>query len=204
MNRVLRKIVPEDPLTYLDGDERPYFVVPSFLPPAVCELLAAEAARLSLGDGQVGDQAQPAPTRRSSQVAFLPGGHWITGVINQAAWDANSLAGWNYDLMGPEPIQFARYPQGGEYDWHIDSYVHQETARKLSVSVQLTDGGAYRGGDLQFRLASHPDRVIGLPEAARAQGSLIIFPSFAAHRVAPVVEGTRESLVAWIRGPRFR
>ena len=36
------------------------------------------------------------------------------------------------------------------------------------------------------------------------KGSIIVFPSFFTHRVAPVTKGTRLSLVAWVSGPLFR
>ena len=35
------------------------------------------------------------------------------------------------------------------------------------------------------------------------EGSIIVFPSFINHRVAPVTKGTRYSLVAWFVGPPF-
>ena len=35
------------------------------------------------------------------------------------------------------------------------------------------------------------------------EGSIIVFPSFLQHRVAPITKGIRYSLVAWFLGPPF-
>ena len=36
------------------------------------------------------------------------------------------------------------------------------------------------------------------------QGSIVVFPSFMWHRVCPVTEGTRHSLVVWNLGEEFK
>ena len=36
------------------------------------------------------------------------------------------------------------------------------------------------------------------------KGTLILFPSFQLHRIAPVTKGVRKSLVVWVLGPKFR
>ena len=68
------------------------------------------------------------------------------------------------------------------------------TLRKLSVSIQLSDPASYEGGDLEINMGSFSKT------AARDKGALIIFPSYALHRVHPVTSGERHSLVAWIVG----
>ena len=35
------------------------------------------------------------------------------------------------------------------------------------------------------------------------RGRIIAFPSFMIHRVTPVVEGIRRSIVVWVTGPKF-
>ena len=40
--------------------------------------------------------------------------------------------------------------------------------------------------------------------AEKARGTLIAFPSYVLHRVAPVTSGIRKSLVIWVAGPEFR
>jgi PKHD-type hydroxylase len=42
-----------------------------------------------------------------------------------------------------------------------------------------------------------------ISEQARNKGSITVFPSFVWHRVSPVTEGTRYSLVIWNLGKEF-
>jgi PKHD-type hydroxylase len=65
------------------------------------------------------------------------------------------------------------------------------------MSIQLTDGSKYEGGDLRFQTATDEP-------APRGVGSLVVFPSYLVHRVDPVTKGARLSLVSWIAGPPFR
>ncbi len=65
------------------------------------------------------------------------------------------------------------------------------------MTLQLTDGAAYQGGDLEF---PWPAVLAG----QRELGSILVFPSYLAHRVTPVTAGVRRSLVAWACGPSFR
>ena len=36
------------------------------------------------------------------------------------------------------------------------------------------------------------------------KGSVLVFPPYIMHGVEPVEEGSRESVVGWITGPKFR
>lgn len=105
-------------------------------------------------------------------------------------------------------LQFTEYlaEEGGHYDWHIDtvpssSKTRQEESifdRKLSITILLSDPSEFQGGDLEF-VGEPMD-----PRIYKQQGAAVIFPSFLAHRVSPVTQGKRYSLVAWIEGPQFR
>jgi PKHD-type hydroxylase len=99
-----------------------------------------------------------------------------------------------------EPFQYTVYraEQGSHYQWHADHGAKTPSPRKLSLSVQLTDGAAYQGCDLQTRIGKDP---LATP---RERGTVIAFPSYVLHRVTPITAGTRKSLVAWAVGPRFR
>lgn len=85
------------------------------------------------------------------------------------------------------------------YVWHRDTLTipSKESERKLSFSIQLSDPNSYQGGDLEFL----PD-MPGIYK--RAQGSLLIFPSYLTHRVSAVTQGTRYVIVGWIHGPMFK
>ena len=62
--------------------------------------------------------------------------------------------------------------------------------RFLSISVQLSGEESYEGGQLQ----------VGSFDATRRLGAAVVFPSWALHKVRPVLSGIRVSLVGWIRG----
>ena len=77
--------------------------------------------------------------------------------------------------------------------------------RKLSMIINLTDPNEYKGGELQFDFRNEAaGKNIHTCEAMKEKGSIVIFPSFVWHRVTPVTEGTRYSLVNWIVGKNFK
>lgn len=113
---------------------------------------------------------------------------------------ANS-ATFHFDIVGfAEPLRFSIYPTGGGLDWHVDNDPDYMTSapRKLAISLQLLDGDAYEGGDFEALVGPEPT------PAPRERGTAIIFPAYTLHRVTPVTQGTRKSLVAWVTGPELR
>jgi len=130
---------------------------------------------------------------------------WIEPAID-AHWLYHKLgllfrnlgAGYGFELSGfVEPLQFTCYGPGQYFDWHVDIGGDATSLRKLSLTVQLSEAGAYAGGNLQFHGAAD------MP-VARKQGAATCFPSYLAHQVSPVTAGLRRSLVAWAYGPAFR
>lgn len=116
--------------------------------------------------------------------------------------DANSKL-WNFNITNlVDSIQFAEYCDDsdgngcGHYDWHMD-FGSETSTRKLSLSIQLTNGEEYDGGDLEFMI--HRSII----KAPREKGLCIFFPSYITHRVTNVTKGTRRSLVFWFHGPPF-
>ena len=98
-----------------------------------------------------------------------------------------------------ENAQFTEYPEGGFYDWHMDSDVnmqHEPPVRKISMTVLLSPENQFEGGDLELMA---PGKYAKLK-----QGHAICFASFLNHRVAPVTRGVRQSLVMWFGGTPFR
>ena len=134
---------------------------------------------------------------RKAKVKWMPpsmGNMWLYDKLEQAIQNLNKM--YRFDLYGFEMLQVSTYADGGHFDWHIDMGGKNESTRKLSISVQLTDVTEYTGGDLEF--------IGNVGKIHKTVGSLIAFPSFLAHRVTPVVTGTRISLVGWIHGPALR
>ena len=117
------------------------------------------------------------------------------------AYEANQNL-YHFDLHSmPEQIQYTEYydHEKGHYDWHMDNGYGNLSQRKISVTVQLSDGNDYEGGDLQL----WPGGTYPLV-APRGKGNVVIFPSFMMHRVTPVTRGTRKSFVLWLGGGHYR
>ena len=138
---------------------------------------------------------------------------WLYDLIWPYMQQANYDAGWRYDIKSAESMQLTRYKKNGHYDFHSDGCQDHLSAykeegnkfidgyvRKLSMSVMLNDN--YEGGDFQFTSYSKEECSISTPEYGGA-GSILVFPSFMEHRVAPVTKGIRYSLVTWFLGPPF-
>lgn len=153
--------------------------------------------------------------RRNSNVVWMSD-WWIYKEIQPFINKANKDAGWNFDWDFSEPCQFTIYRETQHYDWHMDvankpynrpmEPQYNGKIRKLSVTISLCDGSEYEGGDLEFDLRNREDSksVILKSKEARQKGSVIVFPSFVWHRVAPVTKGTRYSLVLWNLGYPYR
>ena len=103
------------------------------------------------------------------------------------------------DIQITEQAQFTEYPEGGFYDWHMDTDVnmkHEPPVRKISMTLLLSPENQFEGGDLELMA---PGKRVKLK-----QGHAIIFASFLNHRVAPVIRGVRQSLVMWFGGEPFK
>jgi PKHD-type hydroxylase len=106
---------------------------------------------------------------------------------------------YGFDLTGlNEGLQVAEYRPGGFFSWHKDHGPMMHSIRKLSVTVQLSDPADYEGGDMEFFLG--PQVEI----APKAIGTAIVFPSYVMHRVTPLTQGKRRSVVGWFSGPPYR
>ena len=103
------------------------------------------------------------------------------------------------DVHVTEQAQFTEYPEGGFYDWHMDSDVnmtHEPPVRKISMTLLLSHESQFEGGELELMAKGK--------RAKLTQGQAIIFASFLNHRVAPVTRGVRQSLVMWFGGTPFK
>ena len=94
-----------------------------------------------------------------------------------------------------EMAQYTEYPEGGFYDWHVDNDVnfqHEPPVRKISMTCLLSHESEFEGGDLELIKEGKIAKI--------KQGQAIFFASFIRHRVKPVTQGTRKSLVMWVGG----
>jgi len=135
---------------------------------------------------------------RVSRIRWIepgPESEWIFHRLALAFLEANRA--YRFDLIGfADALQYTVYGPDERFDWHMDLGPGRTSARKLSLTLQLSAAGEYDGGALEFVGNQYPGE--------RELGAATIFPSYIAHRVAPVERGIRRSLVAWAYGPAFR
>lgn len=141
---------------------------------------------------------------RSAEIAWLDhegSASWAFDRCFRAVVDANR-DGFAFEVEEfAEPMQTARYAasEAGHFDWHMDVGDGPiAMRRKLTMVAQLSDPADYRGGRLEINGDGRAR------QAPTGQGSVVVFPSFALHRVEPVSEGERWSLTLWAHGPTFR
>lgn len=130
---------------------------------------------------------------------------WIKSILNQFVRIANKNA-WNYDLYDDsENAQFTIYKPNYHYEWHNDQSMYEETPRKLSCVLMLSDPEEYTGGKFSFLQKIKTEKIEGedVPEITK-KGNIIVFPSANFHKVEPVTSGERITLVSWTHGPNFK
>ena len=102
---------------------------------------------------------------------------------------------WSYNYDGYEPFQYSEYEVGDHFNWHFD--VKQFTGaniRKVSFSLGLSNKNEYEGGDLILKTSAEESCY------KLDRGDLIVFPSWALHKVTPVTKGKRRVVVGWGEG----
>ena len=197
-----------------------FFIFPRVVSKKECEKLLEycikntdfqEASMLQYGKADVDadDFGRVDPRIRKTDIAFVTPDCQDDNRVNEIAWHFLTLANeikFNYKIDVFQPVQFARYRDGGHYGWHQDvnesGICLDGESRKLSLTFSLSDPKTYEGGHLEFYRGERPmeDQVI---EDIRDQGSVIVFDSRDYHRVTPVTKGTRYSIVCWTVGPNF-
>lgn len=161
---------------------------------------AANASNRAVVGGPQGEVQENADVRRSN-VDWMNKSQDTAWVFEKLAHVVSSLnaAHFRFDLLGfGEPIQLTNYEasEQGTYDWHQD--FGTKVSRKLSLVLQLTDPAEYEGGNLEILTRNQPDAI------QKRRGLITVFPSWTLHRVTPVTQGSRQSLVAWISGEPFK
>lgn len=139
---------------------------------------------------------------RRSEVAFLndPG---LRNDLFNIVQEVNARH-FGFDIWNLADMQYTIYKaeDEGHYGWHVDELVsngpNRVSARKISLTIQLSDPSEYEGGDFEFFTLRN------MPKELKEKGTVLLFPSSHMHRVTPVTKGVRKSLVAWFDGPNWR
>jgi len=139
--------------------------------------------------------------KRTTTISWIPFNEMkpMYNDINKFIQKANRNHFGFEDVEITEQAQFTEYPEGGFYDWHMDTDVnmqHEPPVRKISMTLLLNHESQFEGGELELMA---PGKKVNL-----TQGNAITFASFLNHRVAPVTRGVRQSLVMWFGGKPFR
>lgn len=180
-------------------------VWPKALTDAECDAIIKRAGNYAPQDATVGfsEELRSDLMQRSAMVRWFDASRERDIVARVMSFvHSSNRSNFGVDIVAPFEIQFTEYrgTNKGHYDWHQDVWLESDRpyARKLSVVVQLSAPTDYQGGEFEF---------FGVPNPGGTfldRGSMLIFPSFLQHRVLPVREGSRISLVTWIEGPNWR
>ena len=173
--------------------------VGSIFTPEQCNLIIEMGKSLPQQNAQVGDGAKGKydTKTRTSHISWIPFNKMpeMYKVVEQMMHKTN-LNHFGFEGMQlTEPAQYTEYPEGGFYDWHIDSdvnFANEPPVRKISMTCLLSHESEFEGGGLEI----NKDGDIVRPK----QGQAIFFASFIRHRVVPVTKGIRKSLVMWFGG----
>ena len=171
--------------------------------PEQCQLIINAGRSQPVESGQVGGGAKGVvdTKTRTSHISWIPFNKMpemyatLEKVIKQTNGNHFGFDG----IQLTEPAQYTEYPEGGFYDWHIDSDINginEPPVRKISMTCLLSHESEFEGGGLELM----SDGKIARPK----QGQAIFFASFIRHRVVPITRGVKKSLVLWVGGTPFR
>ena len=159
---------------------------------------------------------------RSSNIKFLNDdfeGHKEFDKIDQyicKKFDQINKNIYNLDITHYMSPQYTIYGVDQYFNWHPDGPMgvmdrrglncipDDLVWRKLSMSLALNDETEYKGGDFQILNPSASPDCNAINTIRMGSGTAIIFPAYSAHRVTPVTEGVRKTLIHWFCGPRWR
>lgn len=126
---------------------------------------------------------------------FAPPLDSIFDPISQFLLESNE-AYWQYDLGDEGAAWLQTYFEGNDYQLHMDGAIGQ--VRKLTAVALLSDSNDYVGGDLHIHI---PPNDLVVP---RTKGTIVVFPFWVLHEVAPITRGMRQSVNLGYWGPPFK
>lgn len=188
-----------------------YYCFEQAIPERICDVIIeygeSQKKQIATISGSTPEEMEENNHIRKSDVVWIDE-TWLYNLLAPFVKRANQDAGWNFSIEEIENCQWTKYSETQHYDWHRDSaetpynlpkHRLHGLIRKISLTLSLEHGDKYEGGNLQFRI---DEKEITLNNS-RKKGTIVIFPSFVKHRVSPVTNGTRYSLVAWNCGKPF-
>ena len=188
---------------YFPFDPNLCVTIDNFFSPEECEKIIELGEAEPLQEARVGDRKIDAANNtedksfRKATISWIPQkpeADWMWTKLHNQIIESNH-DNWGFDLKYmDEDAQYTVYNgDGGHYDYHMDNGQGQLSVRKISIVANLNDPKEWTGGELQL----YKDR-----SQRQGLGNLHLFPSYMLHRVTPVTDGIRRSLVLW-RGGSF-
>lgn len=127
--------------------------------------------------------------KRKSQVAFVENINIIDNKLIDILKKNILLKGFEVTNLGK--YQFTEYNTGDFYEWHNDGDETMHSYRYCSIVIQLNDN--YENGHLEIKTKNNESYIV-----KKGIGNLSIFLSNKEHRVTPVTNGVRYTLVNWV------
>jgi len=163
----------------------------------VCTAETVEQLRQLAGESDYADGRKTAgwaarEVKRNEQVEAGPRIDTIRNLVRKALM-AHPLF---VSFTQPKSITrmlVSRYTQGMEYGLHVDDALMGGRRADLSFTLFLSEPDSYQGGELVM------ESVDGETEIKLAPGEVVVYPTAALHRVAPVTSGERIAVVGWVR-----
>lgn len=161
-----------------------------------CRHLIRQASKHSLSDGAIfGSKGNT----KDKSIRSVSGAEISEDSVRQFVFGLfKKMNPLQFEISGIEPVQIFKYETDDHYNWHTDWSPHNNKKRKLSLTIQLSEDAEYTGGDVMI-LDGPQTRIV-----PRGIGYATVFPSWAIHRVNPILSGTRWALVAWATGKPFK
>jgi PKHD-type hydroxylase len=165
----------------------------NFLTIEECNLILNKCkAELTMSDAEVyhdKSNSESIKKHRKSSVAWISDLGFLNERLTNTLKKTININGMGVTGLGD--YQFTEYKVGEYFDWHTDSTTTIYRDRFTSIVIQLND--TYKGGVLEIKNLKGE-----LVPIENKIGTLYIFNSRLVHRVTPVVDGIRYSLVNWI------
>jgi PKHD-type hydroxylase len=165
----------------------------NFLSPEECDFILNKCNNeLTLSVAKVyGDDTNTThnKTIRKSSIGWVSDLGFLNDRLTKKLRETFNVNGM--EVTGLGNYQFTEYKEGEYFDWHTDSTATIYRDRFTSIVIQLND--TYKGGVLEIK--NIKGEIIPMENKI---GTLYIFNSRLLHRVTPVENGIRYTLVNWI------
>lgn len=103
-----------------------------------------------------------------------------------------------YNFNDLDTVLFNTYKENDFYDWHKDGSNNEFHDVKFTIIIN-NSLQEYKGGALKI-FSQGGEKIV---EEFEEPGTLIMFKSDIPHTVSPIEKGVRNSIVFFIKGPKF-